>query len=215
MYWFSMAPSATLTGTSSFLWNPEKMQQLFGRTAVFLGWRYCFRAKCENSSLAPRFCVAKSNPCGILKVRSVFFLQLSFQQLRTNLPVVSSAWRWVKRWLPPPANLVALSSNKRICSGLTTFAFGVVGRDFVEKLPQVLEKPTVFLGGGRFPYQVWEFLPCSQILRSKIESVWHPKGSDWIGGFRHLPDFGLRQEIALERKTHWDSGGWAGWLGCP
>ena len=43
----------------------------------------CLRIKCENSSLAPRFCVAKSNPCGNLKVRSVF-LQRSFQQLRNK-----------------------------------------------------------------------------------------------------------------------------------
>jgi len=47
----------------------------------------------------------------------------------------------------------------------------------VEKLPHGLGKPTVFLGGGRFAYQVWEFLPCSQILRSKIESVWQPKST--------------------------------------
>ena len=103
-----------------------------------------------------------------------------------------------------------------------------------------LRKSYGFPRCGFLAYQVWEFLPCSQILRSKIESVWHPKkyaafflqrsfqqprtnlplwpvlqGNDWIGGFRHLPDFGLIQEIALERKTHWDSGGWAAWLGHP
>ena len=48
----------------------------------------------------------------------------------------------------------------------------------MEKLPQVFGKPTVFLGGGGLlAYQVWEFLPCSHILRSKIESVWQPKST--------------------------------------
>ena len=61
----------------------EKLPHGLGKPTVFLS-EGGFRIKCKNSSLAPRFCVAKSNPCGILKVSSIF-LQRSFQQLRTNL----------------------------------------------------------------------------------------------------------------------------------
>ena len=61
----------------------EKLPQVLGKPTVFLGGGG-LRIKCGNSSLVPRFCVAKSNPCGILKVSGVF-LQRSLQQLRTNL----------------------------------------------------------------------------------------------------------------------------------
>ena len=54
----------------------------FGKPMVCLG-AGDLRTKREDSSLVPRFCVAKSNLCGILKSKQRF-LQRSFQQLRTN-----------------------------------------------------------------------------------------------------------------------------------
>ena len=44
----------------------EKLPHGFGKPTVFLSGGG-LRIKCGNSSLVPRFCVAKSNPCGILK----------------------------------------------------------------------------------------------------------------------------------------------------
>ena len=44
-----------------------------------------------------------------------------------------------------------------------------------EKFPQVFGKPTVFLGGSRNRPDALR-----QILRSKIESVWHPKSKQYF-----------------------------------
>ena len=72
-----------------------------------------------------------------------------------------------------------------------------------------LGKPTVFLSGGGLRIKCENSSLALRFCVAKSNLAVRPvlQGRDRSGESRRLPDFGLIQEIALERKTHWDSGG--------
>ena len=131
-----------------------KLPQVFGKPTVFLS-AVGLRIKCGNSSLVPRFCVAKSNPCGILKSTQRFFCNAVFSSCEQICPCGQFCKEVIER-LAPATCEAACSFYKQQADllGTNVPALGSLGGVLWKNCHTDWENLRFSWGGGRFAYTV-------------------------------------------------------------